>query len=44
MRILKIVEVAIDIIASGKFSGLSTANSRDFRHVLDFEIIEIGST
>lgn len=37
-------ELAIDIIASGKFSDLSTSNSRDFRHVLDFEIIERGST
>ena len=31
-------------IASGKFSDLSTANSREYRNVLDFKIIERDST
>jgi LacI family transcriptional regulator len=42
--IQQMAELAIDIIASGKFSDLSTANSREYRNVLDFEIIERDST
>ncbi|MBL4629677.1 MAG: LacI family DNA-binding transcriptional regulator [Paraglaciecola sp.] len=42
--IQQMAELAIDIIASGKFSDLSTANSREYRNVLDFEIIERNST
>lgn len=38
--IQQMAELAIDIIASGKFADLANANSRDFRNVLDFEIIE----
>ena len=40
----QMAELAIDIIASGKFSDLSTANTREFRNVLDFEIVERSST
>ncbi|XQW86471.1 LacI family DNA-binding transcriptional regulator [Thalassotalea piscium] len=40
----QMAELAIDIIASGKFTDLSTANSREFRNVLDFEIVERNST
>ena len=42
--IQQMAELAINIIASGKFSDLSTANSREYRNVLDFEIIERDST
>lgn len=42
--IQQMAELAINIIASGKFSDLSKANSAEFRNVLDFEIIERGST
>ncbi|MDO7083491.1 LacI family DNA-binding transcriptional regulator [Pseudocolwellia sp. AS88] len=40
----EMAELAIDIIASGKFSDLAKANTREFRNVLDFEIIERDST
>ena len=40
----QMAELAIEIIASGKFSDLSKANNREFRNVLDFEIIERDST
>jgi LacI family transcriptional regulator len=39
-----VAELAINIVASGKFSDLSKADSGEFRNVLDFEIIERGST
>ena len=42
--IQQMAELAIEIIASGKFSDLSTSNSREFRNVLDFEIVEREST
>jgi LacI family transcriptional regulator len=42
--IQQMAALAIDIIASGKFADLDKVNSRDFRHVLDFEIVERGST
>jgi LacI family transcriptional regulator len=42
--IQQMAELAINIIASGKFADLSVANSREFRNVLDFEIIERSST
>jgi LacI family transcriptional regulator len=42
--IQEMAKLAIDIIASGKFSDLSQANSREYRNVLDFEIIERNST
>ena len=42
--IQQMAELAIDIIASGKISALAKANKREFRHVLDFEIIEREST
>lgn len=38
--IQQMAELAIDIIASGKFSDLTNANHREFRNVLDFELIE----
>ncbi|WP_440874157.1 LacI family DNA-binding transcriptional regulator [Thalassotalea sp. PLHSN55] len=37
-------DLAIEIIASGKFNDLAKANSREFRNVLDFEIVERDST
>jgi LacI family transcriptional regulator len=42
--IQEMAKLAIDIIASGQFSDLSKANSREYRNVLDFEIIERNST
>ncbi len=42
--IQQMAELAIDIIASGKFSDLAKANAREFRNVLDFEIVEREST
>ena len=42
--IQQMADLAIDIIASGKFSSLSVANNREYRNVLDFEIIERNST
>jgi LacI family transcriptional regulator len=42
--IQQMAELAIDIIAFGKFKDLSTANNREFRNVLDFDIIERNST
>ncbi|NQY36911.1 MAG: LacI family DNA-binding transcriptional regulator [Alteromonadaceae bacterium] len=42
--IQEMAELAIDIFASGRFSDLSKVNKRDFRHVLDFEVIEREST
>ncbi len=42
--IQQMAELAIEIIASGKFADLSNANSREFRNVLDFDIIERDST
>lgn len=42
--IQQMADLAIEIIATGKFSDLSNANSREFRNVLDFEIIEREST
>jgi LacI family transcriptional regulator len=40
----QMAELAVDLIASGKFLDFSTTHTRDFRHVLDFEIIERDST
>ncbi len=37
-------ELAISILTSGKHSEISKNSVNDFRHVLDFEIIERGST
>ena len=42
--IKQMADLAIDIIASGKFTDLSTANNREYRNVLDFEIIVRDST
>ena len=42
--IVQMAELAVDIISSGKFSDLANANSREFRNVLDFEVIERDST
>lgn len=42
--IKQMAELAIELIASGKFSDLSTASSREYRNVLDFEIVERQST
>jgi len=42
--IQEMAELAIEILASGKFSDLSTSDSRDYRNVLDFEIIERESS
>jgi len=42
--IQEMAELAVEIIASGKFSDLSKANSRDFRNVLNFDIIERESS
>ncbi|WP_394172687.1 LacI family DNA-binding transcriptional regulator [Thalassotalea litorea] len=36
--------LAIDLLSSGKFADLSLANKAQFRHVLDFAIIERDST
>ena len=42
--IVQMAELAVDIISSGKFSDLANANSREFRNVLDFDVIERDST
>jgi LacI family transcriptional regulator len=42
--IKQMADLAVEIIASGKFSDLSTSNTREYRNVLDFEIIERDST
>ncbi|WNC72183.1 LacI family DNA-binding transcriptional regulator [Thalassotalea psychrophila] len=42
--IQQMAELAINLIISGEFSDLSKANSRNFRNVLDFEIVEREST
>ena len=42
--IQQMAELAIDIISSGKFKDLANANPREFRNVLDFEIVERDST
>jgi len=41
--IQEMAELAISILASGKFSDLSTANPREFRNVLGFDVIERNS-
>jgi len=40
----EMAELAIDIIASGRFSDMTSASPRNFRNVLDFEIVERDST
>lgn len=42
--IQQMAELAINMIVSAEYSDLSKANSRTFRNVLDFEIIEREST
>lgn len=42
--IQEMAELAIDIISSGKFDDMKQANPREFRNVLDFEIIERDSS
>ncbi len=36
--------LAVELLVSKKFSDSSTANSREYRHVLDFEIVERDSS
>ena len=42
--IQEMAELAIELITSGKYDDLSRADSRDFRHVLDFKIIDRESS
>lgn len=40
----EMAELAIQLLSSGKYDDMSRVNPRDFRHVLDFEIIERESS
>jgi len=42
--ITETADLAVEMLSSGKFSDLSKVNSQEFRHVLEFEIIERGSS
>lgn len=42
--ISEMAQTAVDILASGKFADLSKAKISEFRHILDFELIERESS
>lgn len=42
--IQQMAELAVELLASGKFNDLSSVSKSDFRHVLDFELVERESS